>query len=169
MTSTPASDTAMLSILLLFRPLADPPVTGKSTGGVAVGAAVGGTDVAVRLGLTVGGMDVAVAVGGMDVAVAVGGVVGVSVKPADTGTTCQTMAPRTNRIKIPVTLLDINFGTIDNLLSFHDVLQFSRVIDLSYKEHPLTTSSSWGVFISASWGRKSNGKGLLGDELTTYG
>ncbi len=128
-TSTPASDTALIS--LLFGPLADPPVTGKSRGGVAVGGmvvgrtAVGGTAVVrtdLWAGVAVGGTDVAV--GGMDVAVG-GTDVAVGVNPADTGATCPAMAPMTNRIKIPV---KISLGATDSLLCFHDVLQLARFL-----------------------------------------
>ena len=132
-TSTPASNTAMIS--LLFGPLACSPLIGKSTGGVPIGVAVGvpggvpvggmgvrGTLVG-RMGVSVGGIDVAVggmgvSVGGIDVAV--GGTVGweVGVKPAAAGATCQAMAPMTNRIKIPATLFEINLGTTGNLRMF---------------------------------------------------
>ncbi len=134
-TTIPASTIAMASILL--RPLAGPPVGGNNRGGVAVGGmdvAVGGMDVAG--GKAVGGVDVAVGgvdvvvggvdvtVGGMDVAVGEG----VGVKPADTGATCQTMAPMTNRIKTPITLVEISLDTMDNLLCFHGVLQLARFL-----------------------------------------
>jgi hypothetical protein len=87
--------------------------------------AVGAMAVAVgAMAVAVGAM--AVAVGAM--AVAVGGEVGVGVMPAHTGATCQNMAPMTNRIKIPVMLLEISLGAIDNLSCFHGVLQLTQII-----------------------------------------
>jgi hypothetical protein len=97
-TITPTSNP--MTIPLLLRPLACPPVTGSSGPGVLVGemgVLVGGMDVlAGELGVLAGELGVLVGrlgvlVGGTGVSV----ISGVGVKPADAGATCQAMVATT--------------------------------------------------------------------------